>query len=55
MNIWAWLVIGWMALGSFLIVANVGKRREPTSGPAAAVALVIQAGLVWCVILAATN
>lgn len=46
------VLIAWFALGALLIIANVGKQRTPGTPGAAAVSVVITAGLIWLVTIA---
>jgi hypothetical protein len=52
MNIFAWILIGWLVFSSLFIVAGVGKQRTPTTPGVAAAAVFIQAALIALVIAA---
>ena len=55
MNIWAWIVIGYLALNALFIIGRVGKPREPIT-PGEAVLTVVFVGLFAAgVVLAAIS
>jgi len=47
-----WVLIAWLVLSALVMVARVGKPREPIEPEAAVVNLVVTALVVWLVVLA---
>lgn len=46
------VVIAYLALGTLLTVAKVGKPQEPVSPATAVLTVLIAAGLIWLVTIA---
>lgn len=45
-----WIVVGWFALATILMIAQVGKPREPLDGTTAAIATCFNGALI-CLVL----
>ena len=46
-----WLVVSWVALGTVLYIASVGKVRTPITPRSAAIATLINAVLVTAIVI----
>ena len=55
MNIWAWLVIGYLALNALFVIGMIGKPREPITPGTAVITVVFVGFIVAGVILAAIS
>lgn len=55
MSIFCWIVAAFMTLGAVSTVASVGKPKKPTTGGAAATAMLIDAVIVTGLVLIATG
>ena len=47
-----WAIIGFLALGALIGVANIGKPRNPTDATTAVIHLLLTAGLCVLVVFA---
>ena len=45
-------LLTWFALTALITVATIGKERQPVTPRQAAIALAIQGGLAWLVVIA---
>jgi hypothetical protein len=55
MNIWAWIALAYLALGTLITVSEIGKPRKVTTPGVAALALVFTGLFAWVIVLAATT
>jgi len=47
-----WFLLGWFASSALVTVATIGKARQPLNPVAAAISLLVFAGLSYLVVIA---
>ena len=55
MNVFAWIVLAWLTLSMFVVIANTGKVRTPSTPGAVALATAIQIAVILLFLLAVTQ